>query len=220
MTSNYRAMLFAALIVFSVSAEAQAQSCSFSFRSIFSLFTQQNADWRAGTTNRSEGTVELSKESERNFKAYRDHVIEAVYTRSSTVPIDIEVHRNASLTTIRPPANYGTGKFPKYEVEGVSDGKVGIVLGLPVSGHTGAEDAARWAKTDLYNVRIEKEVNGVYQQHRLINKQQSQDATTFHELELQMEKGVNYKISYWRDGSAGPHGYPEGRFIELVWNGQ
>ncbi len=219
MTSNVCALALSALVVFVSVTPAQAQdACNRNFRNVFGLLNTQ-ADWRAGITNRSDQAVTLSKESEKIMKDYRTNVNDAVYIDSSTMAIEIEVQQHARLKTINPPADYGTGKFPKYGVEGIHNGKVGIVLGLPVSGHTGAENAALWAKTDKYNVKIEKEVNGRYVDHKNITKQQSQDATTFHELVLDMEKGVNYKISYWRDGSAGPYGYPEGRFIELVWNG-
>ena len=219
MTSNFFVLVLSTLVVFGSASQAQAQTCNSTFRSVFSLFGFNQADWRAGSTNRSDEAVDLSKDSEKVLKQYRDAVNDAVYIESSTLGIEIEVHKNASLTTVRPPGDYGSRTFPKYAVEGLTDGKVGIVLGLPVSGHTGPENAALWAKTDKYNVRIEKEVDGRYVDHRKITQQQSQDTTTFHELILEMEKGVNYKLSYWRDGSAGPGGYPEGRFIELIWNG-
>lgn len=221
MTSKFYALALSALVVLASGATAQAQdSCNTNrnFRNLFGLLPNQS-DWRAGTTNRSDAAVTLSKESEKIMKDYRSNVNDAVYHDSSTVAIEIEIQQHAMLRTINPPANYGTGKFPKYGVEGIQNGKVGIVLGLPVSGHAGSDNAAIWAKTDKYNVKIEKEVNGRYVDHRNITKQQSHGETTFHELVLDMEKGVNYKISYWRDGSAGPYGYPEGRFIELVWNG-
>lgn len=114
---------------------------------------------------------------------------------------------------------YHYDEVPRIEVSGL--GPSGILRGtllLPVSSHTGMANAAKWAKTDTYDLYV-LDASG----KRILtiaNSAPSRDFITAHELEIQMQPGQTYLLQYARSGSGGPSGYSDGRGYYLTWNGK
>lgn len=94
-------------------------------------------------------------------------------------------------------------------------GELAGTLMLPVSGHTGMANANKWAKTDLYTVRV-KDKTGA---EAPIAHAKSLDLVTEHEVNFTLKKNEPVDMLYYRHGSGGPPGYPQGRTITVIWDG-
>lgn len=115
-------------------------------------------------------------------------------------------------------ANYNTGAIPQVMISGVGpSGKLRMTLLLPVSGHNGWSNAARWSKTDTYKVWFQGA--GASQPTAIITGAKSLDFITTHEVEIQLDPNQVVRVLYARDGSAGVGGFASGRTIEFKWDG-
>jgi hypothetical protein len=114
-------------------------------------------------------------------------------------------------------ATNGT-EIPRMEVSGIGpSGVMKATLLLPVSGHTGVENAKKWALTDTYHVNRDDSQNPT--QTLLIPESKSLGSVTSHEVEIPLLKSGITRIYYYRSGSGGPGGFPSGRIYEILWNG-
>lgn len=110
-------------------------------------------------------------------------------------------------------SNYKKGITARFEVSGLAGGSFPVTALLPVSGHVGQAEAARYARTNVYNVEIE------YADGRTETMQVNASGyVTAKELDLKLVKGTNY-VRFWADGSAGVGGFRSGREIELEYDG-
>lgn len=114
---------------------------------------------------------------------------------------------------------YHFDQIARIEISGLpSSGELKGTLLLPVSGHTGIPNAEKWAKTDTYSVYLE---NAQGQRlATLAENAKSQDMITFQEISAKIEAGKVYRLTYYRSGSGGPAGYPNGRIYEIIWDGK
>ena len=55
---------------------------------------------------------------------------------------------------------------------------------------------------------------------RVLSAAKSLDYTTAQEISLSLKAGEVVSLSYYRSGSGGPSGYPDGRVIEIEWDGK
>ena len=119
------------------------------------------------------------------------------------------------------------GVFTHFHVTGI--GPSGILKGtllLPVSGHLGFPQAQIWAKQDKYNITSQVGAGpqgdqfGSYNGGTvLVANGQSLDLITKQEVSIQLVAGQQVRVLYFRQGSGGPGGYPEGRVMIFTWDG-
>ena len=134
--------------------------------------------------------------------------------------------QNPSRNTI--PLNYTTdaGKqgyhyeqVPRIDVTNL--GPSGLLKGtllLPVSGHTGIPNAERWAKSDTYRLYV---VDSTGKEVAVIaSAAPSRGVITAQEVAIQMTPNTLYRLLYFRSGSGGPGGYPDGRTYDIYWDGK
>jgi hypothetical protein len=110
-------------------------------------------------------------------------------------------------------SNYKKGITARFEVSGLAGGSFPVTALLPVSGHVGQAEAARYARTNVYNLEIEY-ADGTSETMQV-------NATGFvteKALDLKLKKGTNY-VRFWAEGSAGVGGFRSGREIELEYDG-
>lgn len=102
---------------------------------------------------------------------------------------------------------------------------------LPVSGHNGNANAKIWALNDTYSVKVDtlnesKRTSGAFNwagpraEKYLVKNVKSLGFVTVQEIEIPLNpdpKG-SVIVLYYRNGSAGPGGYVEGRIMEIFWD--
>jgi hypothetical protein len=174
--------------------------------------------WREKIThaNADKSFTDSSASREKAIRASVRDMDKTVLVDEATPVMDFHLSDNVSWDYIRQGGDYGTGIYPKIKVSGLgSSGQLPITLLLPVSGHTGAANARKWAKTDTYSI-LARSASG---QTPLVDKKASLGVVTIQELIVPLKKNESLTIVYDRSGSAGPGGFPEGRYLEIVWDG-
>jgi hypothetical protein len=109
----------------------------------------------------------------------------------------------AGSKSFQGPCEYTVGQQP-------ADGIMRVTIMAPVSGHTGADNARKWAKSDSFNVKVTLPDGTVLKKSGL----RSKDLVTMADVDFPAQKGKT-KIEYWRDGSFGVGGYGSGRTIYI-----
>jgi hypothetical protein len=140
-----------------------------------------------------------------------------VLVDEATPVMDYHLSDNVSWDYVRQGGDYGTGIYPKIKVSGLgSSGKLPLTLLLPVSGHTGAANARKWAKSDTYDIVMNSSSGSTH----LASNKKSLGVVTVQEIIVSLKKNETVTIMYDRSGSAGPGGFSEGRYLEIVWDGK
>lgn len=135
---------------------------------------------------------------------------------AATPPIEIIARPGITLRTLRW-SSYHPSVIPQVEVKGVgADGHLDVTLLAPVSGHTGVDDARRWATTDTFTISYQ---HGNGPRTTIARDVKSIDLVTDIDVTVPLKQGELTKLYYDRSGSAGVWGFPSGRTIELMWNG-
>lgn len=110
-------------------------------------------------------------------------------------------------------SSYKQGITARFEVGNLRGGSFPVTALLPVSGHVGQAEAARYARSNVYNVEIEY-ADGTTETLRV----NSTGYVTEKLLDLRLQKGTNY-VRFYPEGSGGVGGFRSGREIELVYDG-
>ncbi len=110
-------------------------------------------------------------------------------------------------------SSYKHGITARFEVSGLAGGSFPVTALLPVSGHVGQAEAARYARTNVYSVEIEY-ADGTSETMRV----NATGYVTEKLLDLKLKKGTNY-VRFYPEGSGGVGGFRSGREIELEWDG-
>jgi hypothetical protein len=136
--------------------------------------------------------------------------------RNATPPFELVADGGANLRTRRY-GSYHDNIVPQVEASGVGpSATLSATVLAPVSGHVGAESARQWAKTDTFSIYVQ---HGNGPRTTLASNVRSTDLVTSHDIKVPLKKGEITKVFYDRSGSAGVAGFPSGRTIEIVWNG-
>jgi hypothetical protein len=143
-----------------------------------------------------------------------------------------EIH-SSQLRLVRP-LDYDRELHAVYEVAQLpADHKIHLTTLLPVSGHVGYgpprlasgsidgfqitsaknENAAQFAKTNVYNMTVTHVESGATQK---ISGIRSTGIVTAHDLDIEMSQPGTYRVQFWPDGSAGVAGWAAARTIDLV----
>lgn len=115
--------------------------------------------------------------------------------------------------------NYHTGQCKKASVEVPpsldASGKriIDLTVLCNVSGHVGAENAARFAQSNKYVIKV-TQPDGQALWMRGIDRKQPVEYCTAQDISFELMKGTTV-IEAWPEGSAGVGGYVEGRRYEL-----
>jgi len=178
------------------------------------------ADWRSKTTNANlDGKYNPTTQvREKEIKEYAVALRRECLVDGHAAEMEIFFEEGVDYSILKNRGDYGTHINPRYEVTGL--GKSGILRGTilaQVSGHTSSADALRWAKSDTFSIDLKKDGKRVAS---LATNAKSKDVVTVQEISFQMEPKKVYRLLYERKGSAGAEAYPEGRVIELVWDGK
>jgi hypothetical protein len=110
-------------------------------------------------------------------------------------------------------SSYKQGITARFEVSGLAGGAFPVTALLPVSGHVGQAEAARYARTNVYSVEIEY-ADGTSETMRV----NATGYVTEKLLDLKLKKGTNF-VRFFPEGSGGVGGFRSGREIELEWDG-
>lgn len=207
-------ILFATVIfLLSSTAFAAAKKCS---KSVAGQVGSTSTAWRTANTHLTSDAefVKTTAAREKKIKETGKNM-ELFILEDKDVP-EMEFFAEAG-TKVKVVRHWRENKIPYIEVGGL--GSSGLLRGsllLPVSGHVGTENARKWAKTDTYQLFLEPKQGKAWS---LVGKAKSLDLITLHEIELPLKKGEPMKLTYHRSGSGGPAGFPEGRIIEILWDG-
>lgn len=164
----------------------------------------QAAAQRARTGVRPEARQEIA--------AYAQMMEGSIY-QNATPPFAL-IHMNAGATVRQTrQSSYKKGITARFEVSGLAGGSFPVTALLPVSGHVGQAEAARYARTNVYSVEIEY-ADGTTETMRV----NSTGYVTEKLLDLKLKKGTNY-VRFSPEGSAGVGGFRSGREIELEYDG-
>lgn len=165
---------------------------------------RQAASQRARTGTRPEARQEIA--------AYAQ-MMEGSIFQNATPPFAL-VHMNAGARVRQTrQSSYKKGITARFEVSDLEGGSFPATALLPVSGHVGQAEAARYARTNVYNLEIEY-ADGTTETMRV----NSTGYVTEKLLDLKLKKGTNY-VRFHPDGSAGVGGFTSGREIELEYDG-
>lgn len=177
-----------------------------------------DVQWRDDITNRNSSggftftSKAREKEIRKELKEMKKDTVE-----DSTPIMGIHVPDDA-IHDMKWTDGYGTHTITKMEITGLGPkGELPMTLLLPVSGHTGKENALKWAKTDTYSILLKDSSGG---SQYLVRDAKSLDLVTVQELVVPLQKGQTMRLEYHRSGSLGPGGYVEGRSLDLVWDGK
>jgi hypothetical protein len=110
-------------------------------------------------------------------------------------------------------SSYKQGITARFEVSGLAGGSFPVTALFPVSGHVGQAEAARYARSNVYNVEVEY-ADGTTESMRV----NATGYVTEHALDLKLKKGTNY-VRFYAEGSGGVGGFRSGREIELEYDG-
>lgn len=133
---------------------------------------------------------------------------------NATPPFTL-IHMNAGARVRQTrQSSYKQGTTARFAVSGLAGGSFPVTALLPVSGHVGQAEAARYARTNVYSVEIEY-ADGTSETLRV----NSTGLVTEKLLDLKLKKGTNY-VRFHPEGSGGVGGFRSGREIELEYDGQ
>lgn len=151
-------------------------------------------------------------EARREIAAYAQMMEGSIY-QNATPPFSL-VHMNAGATIRQTrQSSYKQGITARFEVTGLRGGTFPVTALLPVSGHVGQAEAARYARTNVYNVEVEY-ADGTTETMRV----NSTGYVTEKQLDLKLKKGTNF-VRFYPEGSGGVGGFRSGREIELEYDG-
>lgn len=155
----------------------------------------------------------VRREARREIDAYAQLMEGSIY-QNATPPFQlVHMAAGARVRQTRQP-NYKKGVTARFEVSDLGPGgSFPVTALLPVSGHVGQAEAARYARSNVYVVEIEY-ADGTSQTMRV----NSTGYVTEQPLELALVKGTNY-VRFHAEGSAGVGGFRSGREIELEYDG-
>lgn len=169
-------------------------------------------DWRKAATNYISGDV--MKTNQAREKEIRKNQLAMVKDiKNDTTPgIELVEEVGSSYYYSSKNSPFGSGSSINHVIfDKTSGGEVRFTLLLPVSGHTGIQNAKAWAKTDTYKIWIQTTSNKRY----VLASGNSKDLVTYQDIKIPLKKGESVRLTYDRSGSAGPGGFPEGRTIDI-----
>lgn len=175
--------------------------------------------WRSQIThmNTDKAFTDSSASREKEIRSSVVSMENTVLVDEATPVMDYHFSENVDWDYVRQGGDYGTGIYPKVKVSGLgSSGKLPLTLILPVSGHTGAANARKWAKSDTYSIVMTSASNN----KDIVNDAKSLGVITLQEIIVPLKKNEVVTIMYDRSGSAGPGGFSEGRYLEIIWDGK
>jgi hypothetical protein len=165
---------------------------------------RQAASQRVRTGLRPEARQEIAANAQ---------MMEGSIYQSATPPFAL-VHMDAGATVRQTrQSNYKKGVTARFEVTGLQGGAFPVTALLPVSGHVGPAEAARYARTNVYSGEIEY-ADGTTETMRV----NATGYVTEKLLDLKLKKGTNY-VRFAPEGSGGVGGFRSGREIELEYDG-
>jgi hypothetical protein len=168
--------------------------------------------WRRAFTNSlpSDKAFATSKKREKNIKDSMD-LMKIELEDSDTPPMIVVPTAGTKIEFTKDWEEYG----PMHaRVLGGSDGVLRATVLLPVSAHTGMDNAKKWSKTDTYSLNY---VDASGKESTLIKDAKSLDLITAQEVEIPLVEGKAIRLLYYRSGSGGPGGYSGGRDLYLTW---
>jgi len=187
-------------------------------------FTGTPAQWRAASSNLSPSgsMAKTDSKRERNIRSSKSSMEGAVLS-TSTPLMEYFVEAGVKSNLLLESGGYHSGEITKIQVSKIgSSGVLKLTLALPVSGHTGVENAKNWAKTDTYSiVAVKPDPKNSYNNTplgTLVSNAKSLDIVTIQEVEVPLIKGETVRILYERSGS-GSGGFIEGRALDIFWSG-
>ncbi|PIS10353.1 MAG: hypothetical protein COT73_09805 [Bdellovibrio sp. CG10_big_fil_rev_8_21_14_0_10_47_8] len=196
-------------------------------------------DWRTSITHQEQTLAATSIERELWIKdakkAMEDFIFvvqdtpemifaqaEGIQARSPNVAITNAAKNTIPLNYTNLPGEQGYhyDQVPHIEVSNL--GPSGVLTGtllLPVSAHYGLLPKSKgWSTTDTYSIYLESK-NG-QRLATLAQDVRSLDYITAQEISLPLTVGETVRLTYYRSGSGGPPGYPDGRILEITWDGK
>ena len=166
---------------------------------------RQAASQRAARTG-------VRPEARQEIAAYAQMMEGSIY-QNATPPFAL-IHMDGGHTMRQTrQSSYKQGITARFEVTGLRGGSFPVTALLPVSGHVGQAEAARYARTNVYSVEVEY-ADGTTETMRV----NSTGYVTEKQLDLKLKKGTNY-VRFFAEGSAGVGGFRSGREIELEYDG-
>jgi len=151
-------------------------------------------------------------EARQEVAAYAQMMEGSIY-QNATPPFAL-VHMNAGATIRQTrQSSYKQGITARFEVTGLRGASFPVTALLPVSGHVGQAEAARYARSNVYNVEVEY-ADGTTETMRV----NSTGYVTEKQLDLKLKKGTNF-VRFYPEGSGGVGGFRSGREIELEYDG-
>lgn len=151
-------------------------------------------------------------EARQEVAAY-SQMMEGSIFQNATPPFAL-IHMNAGARVRQTrQSSYKQGITARFEVSGLAGGSFPVTALLPVSGHVGQAEAARYARTNVYSVEIEY-ADGTSETMRV----NATGYVTEKLLDLKLKKGTNF-VRFYPEGSGGVGGFRSGREIELEYDG-
>ncbi len=162
---------------------------------------------------RPTGRAGARPEARQEIAAY-SQMMEGSIFQDATPPFAL-IHMNAGARVRQTrQSSYKQGITARFEVSGLgSGGAFPVTALLPVSGHVGQAEAARYARTNVYSVEVEY-ADGTSETMRV----NATGYVTEKLLDLKLKKGTNY-VRFYPEGSGGVGGFRSGREIELEYDG-
>lgn len=211
--------------------------CLLSVGSISQIARAGDADWRSASTNTiAQGLSRTSAAREKWLQDASQSMLNFLHNEHDTPEMVFAAEdgvisiaptiaiQNSARNTI--PLNYTLDankqgfhydQVPRIDITGL--GPSGILRGtllLPVSGHTGLANAKQWAISDKYTIVLQTQAG----RQTLVSDAPSRAMVTSQELEIHMVPNTLYRVLYFRSGSGGPPGYPDGRTYDIYWDGK
>ena len=151
-------------------------------------------------------------EARQEVAAY-SQMMEGSIFQNATPPFAL-IHMNAGARVRQTrQSSYKQGITARFEVSGLAGGSFPVTALLPVSGHVGQAEAARYARSNVYSVEIEY-ADGTSETMRV----NATGYVTEKLLDLKLKKGTNF-VRFYPEGSGGVGGFRSGREIELEYDG-
>ena len=189
------------------------------------------AEWRSDVTYAlgSTGEVVATNESrEKKIKALYNATEIETDNESTAAGMEFFPAAGARKYTLIERGDYGTHISPRYKISGLGAKRnLDATFLVAVSGHneasTNPQIFEKWIKEDRLNIKWESGT----ETRPLISNVISRGIVTIVEARIPLIKGEVVKLVYNRGPAAesensmagAGHAYPEGRIIELVWDG-
>lgn len=199
--------------------------------------------WRSTYTNsnQSGGVSATNPAREKEILGKIDYLLEGILDEDATGEMSIIPEAGVTKSILRPSGDYGSHVTEIMGVSGLGpSGILRATIVVPVSGHLGEKLAREWAAKDTYAIEVRSKTpiqsqlvktdapfidratgaKSGYPSQALIHGALSQGLVTLQEVEIPLIPNQPVTVMYNRQGSAGPAGYPEGRIIDIVWDGK